>query len=171
MKQLFLFILFAGLLFSCNNKDLIVEGYKPIYIDKAKIHIISTSAPVPIINPGKIYIYNQLVFINERGRGIHIIDNTNPSNPQKTHFLNIPGNYDIAIRNNYLYADNASDLITIDINNLNNISVVSRISNVYDVQKQMYPDFTDGYFECVDTTKGFVVGWYKAELINPKCRR
>jgi len=168
--QLYIVIIF--LLAGCMSKeDLIVEGYKPIYVSYENIYQVSSGSPIAIVNPGKIYLYNNLVLINERGRGIHVIDNTTPSAPQKTHFINIPGNYDMAVKNNYLYADNASDLITLDINNLNSISITSRISNIYDIRKQMYPDFAGGYFECVDTTKGFVIGWYKTELINPKCRR
>jgi len=173
MKHLFYTLLFTVLILtSCDKKeDFIVKGYKPIYIDKTTIHNISSSVPVAIVNPGKIYFYNNLVFINEKGRGVHVVNNTNPSSPVKTNFISIPGNYDIAIKNNFLYADNASDLVTLNINNLNNVFVVSRISSIYDIQKQLYPDFTNGYFECVDTSKGFVVGWYEDELINPKCRR
>jgi len=171
MRKIF-YIIAVFFLSACTNKEeLITEGYKPIYVSYDNIHDVSSGSPVPIVNPGKIYLYNNLVFINEKGRGVHVINNTNPSAPQKTHFITIPGNYDIAIKNNFLYADNACDLVTIDINNLDNVSISSRISNVYDIRKQMYPDFANGYFECVDTTKGFVIGWYKTELINPKCRR
>ena len=173
MKFKFLgLIILIFIISSCENKqDFVVKGYKPIYIDKANIHDISITAPVPMVNPGKIYLYGTYVFINERGRGVHVINNVNPHSPQKINFINIPGNYDIAIRNNFLYADNASDLVTVNISNLSNIQVVSRISDVYDVKRQMYPDFAGGYFECVDTTRGFVIGWYEEDLVNPKCRR
>lgn len=164
------FIIF--LLNACtHSEDLVTEGYRPVYIEKSAIYTVYSGAPQPLINPGKIYLYNQLVFVNERGRGVHVINNSNPSSPQKTHFIHIPGNYDITIRNNYLYADNASDLITIHIANLNQVEVVNRIPQVYDIQKQMFPDFATGHFECVDTSKGFVVGWVKDELINPACFR
>ena len=170
--KLFLIICTAFIICSCENKeDFIVKGYKPIYIDKANIHNISISAPVPMVDPGKIYLYGNYVFINERGRGVHVVNNINPMSPQKVSFINIPGNYDIAIKNNFLYADNASDLVTINISNITNIQVISRIPNVYEEKRQMYPDFAGGYFECVDTTKGFVIGWYEDDLVNPKCRR
>ncbi|MDD2346168.1 MAG: hypothetical protein PHY85_08485, partial [Bacteroidales bacterium] len=104
-------------------------------------------------------------------RGIHVINNSNPESPQNIKFISIPGNYDISIRNNILYADNAKDLVSIDITNLDSVSVKSRIQNVYNEVKQMYPDFATGYFECVDPSKGFVIGWTKTNLVNPKCRR
>jgi len=159
--------------FSCTNKneDLLVEGLKPVYIEKSTIKNIYTTAPQPLKEPGKIYIYGHLVFVNEKGRGIHIIDNSNPYNPTKLKFINIPGNYDLAIKNNFMYVDNASDLVTLNINDLDNITVENRIENVYHVYQQFYPEFHVGYFECVDTTKGFVIAWQKADLTNPKCHR
>lgn len=172
VKHIVAILLCTLFLASCEKReDFVTEGYKPVYVDKDKISDIQVTAPLPLVNPGKIYLYGDKIFINERGRGIHVIDNAIPSAPIKTHFISIPGNYDMAIKNNYLYADNASDLVTLNITNLNNVQVVNRISNIYDVRRQMYPDFGGGYFECVDTTKGFVVGWYKTELVNPKCRR
>lgn len=165
-------ILFSVSFSSCSREeDLITEGYKPIYIEKSAINTVRSGGPEPLVNPGKIYLYNTLVFVNERGRGVHVVNNATPSSPVKTHFIHIPGNYDVAIRNNMMYADNASDLITLDISDLTNIQVKNRIQGVYSVERQMYPDFATGYFECADTTKGFVVGWTKTELVNPKCFR
>ncbi|OPZ98264.1 MAG: hypothetical protein BWY70_01268 [Bacteroidetes bacterium ADurb.Bin408] len=172
VKCLIFVVLCMLIMVSCERKeDFVTQGYKPIYVDKDHISDIAVTSPVPMVNPGKIYLYNNNIFINERGRGIHVVDNAIPTAPLKTRFISIPGNYDIAIKNNYLYADNASDLVTINISDLNNIQIVNRISNIYDVRRQMYPDFDGGYFECVDTTMGFVVGWYKTELVNPKCKR
>jgi hypothetical protein len=157
---------------ACQHDEVsVVEGYKPLYISKDKAFVISSQPPKSLINPGKIYMYGSLIFINERGRGVHVIDNSQPSNPLATHFIQIPGNFDIAIRQNYMYADNYTDLVTIDIHNLSNVSVVHRLGNLYDIHHSFYPDFYRGYFECVDTSLGYVIGWEKAELINPQCRR
>ncbi len=170
-------LIFFGILFlftSCEktlDEKNLTEGYKPIYMDYSNIQNIISLRPVNIVNTGKIYLYQNYVFINERGRGVHVIDNSNPQNPLNIKFLSIPGNYDISIRNNILFADNATDLVAINISNLDNIYVTKRIPNVYAPYSQMFPDFVNGYFECVDTTKGFVVGWYKTMLNDPKCFR
>src|SRR5690606_19554463 len=58
----------------------------------------------PLENPGKIYLYGDYLLINEPQKGIHIIDNSNPSSPQPVHFINIPGNVDLAINTNSSYA-------------------------------------------------------------------
>lgn len=171
MYRLILFLSLILLFVSCEkteNKNL-TEGYKPIYMDYDNIHNIASMRAVNMVNTGKIYLFHNYVFINERGRGVHVIDNSNPRNPQNIKFLSIPGNYDISIRNNILFADNASDLVAINISNLDSIYVTKRIPNVYPTYIQMFPDFIDGAFECVDTTKGFVVGWYKTMLEDPKC--
>ena len=60
-----------------------------------------------IENPGKIYYKDQVIYLNEKYKGIHIIDNSNPESPKNIGFINLPGCIDIAIKNNSLFADNA----------------------------------------------------------------
>ena len=54
---------------------------------------------------GKIITYQNFVFVNEPMEGIHIIDHTDPSNPTNLSFLSIPGNLDMSIVDDHLYAD------------------------------------------------------------------
>jgi len=84
---------------------------------------------------GKIYIYNDFLFINEPNKGIHIYNNANPSAPVNLAFLQIPGNMDLAIQNNILYADSYVDLLAFDISIINNIKQVKRVNDVF---KQFY---------------------------------
>ncbi len=87
-----------------------------------------------LVSPGKMYFYNNFIFINEFKEGIHIIDNDNPASPQNIGFIKIPGNVDIAIQDGFLYADNYMDLVTLDVNNLDNISLTCRDENVFQSQ-------------------------------------
>ncbi|MES2448061.1 MAG: hypothetical protein V4546_12820 [Bacteroidota bacterium] len=80
---------------------------------------------------GKIYIYNDYLFINEPNKGIHIYNNSNPNNPINTGFLQIPGNIDLALHNNILYADSYIDLLAFDITAINNIKLVKRTPEVF----------------------------------------
>jgi len=82
-------------------------------------------------NPGKIYHYNEFIFITEKYEGIHIINNSDPKNPVNTSFIAIPGCVDLAVKNQVLYADNAVDLVSLNIANLNDIQVLSRKTNVF----------------------------------------
>ena len=95
------------------------------------IDSIKSEAPRSLENPGKIYYKNSFIYINEVKKGVHIIDNSNPSSPQNVGFIYIPGNFDIAIRNNTLYADSYSDLIVLDITDNNNVMIKARVEGIF----------------------------------------
>lgn len=174
MKHIILIFIISTLLVSCNGdyeEDFVEEGMKPVYMDKSLAKKIFSEGAKDIINPGKINVKYPYIFINEKGKGVHVINNFNPVNPIPMAFINIPGNVDIAVRGNLLYADNFFDLLTIDISDLQNAQVVHRVSNAFPEHMMLYPQDYFGYFECVDTTKGYVIGWEKAVLQNPKCHR
>src|SRR5438270_13780478 len=88
---------------TCRN---VYTIYKPVYKKLSEVRAQMKTLPSePIINAGKIYTYQQYIFINERNKSIHIINNSNPSSPNNIGFILIPGNFDIAIKVNYFYAD------------------------------------------------------------------
>ena len=90
--------------------------YVPILMTRSALEADFKIEPAKaIVNAGKIYSYQDYLFVNELYEGIHVIDHTNPENPIKMAFLKIIGNVDLSIRNNILFADNAVDLIAIDL--------------------------------------------------------
>lgn len=114
---------------------------KPVYKDKASvIASINGSATEPFSHPGKIYIKDNFIFINEIDKGIHIINNSNPSHPEQVAFLNIPGNEDIAVKGNILYADMYGNLLAIDITDPHNVHITSQISHFF-----MEREFVNGF--------------------------
>ena len=145
-----------------------VEGYRPIYADPSDSDIDFMAAR-PLQDPGKIYVVAQYLLINEKFQGIHIYDNSDPSHPIPLGFLRMIGNTEVAVRNNVLYADHLSDLIAIDISDWNNPRELSRTKQ--DFWSKKIPPGNDKYFECVDDTKGIVIGWKFTVLNNPKCFR
>ena len=85
-----------------------------------------------ILDPGKIYLKDHLIFINEKYKGIHVIDNSNPEVPEKIAFIVVDGCIDLAIKENVLYADNAVDLIAIRFDlEMTEITVTERIKDVF----------------------------------------
>lgn len=177
MKDIFLkvgLLVFIGVFSACNRESKLapdeVEGYKPIYASKEQSNTINQLAPRPLEKPGKIYTYGNYLFVGEKSKGVHIFNNANPSNPVPLSFLEILGNNDIAIKNNFLYADNAGDLLVLNISNPNQITLVSRQKNVIPNSSSPLPP-EEGFFECVDNQKGVVVAWEKTILRKPKCRR
>lgn len=178
MKIHFIFIL---LLFSITACELIrvnepvsigeVEGVRPIYTTVETLTAIETLPPQPIQNLGKIYYKDSLIYVNERNQGFHIIDNTNPANPIPIQFIRVLGSEDIAIKGNALYVDNLTDLVVLDITDRTNIKEVKRIPNLYPEVQQTHPVGYSGYFECVDPSKGIIIGWESTTLVDPTCWR
>lgn len=148
-----------------------IEGYKPIYISKDKAYVVGVEAPRVFGDPGKMFLYQNYILVTDEGSGVHIIDNVNDSMPTKIAFISIPGVVDAAVKNGVLYADNFTDLVAFDVSNMANITFAKRVKDIYPVTNQFYPEFATGYFECVDTTKGYVLRWEKTNLQSPKCYR
>lgn len=147
-----------------------VEGYAPIYVSAAEQFIIKSSAARDYKNPGKIYKYGNYTFQMDRGNGIHVINSSDPSNPQKIKFIQVLGCTDISIKDNMLYTNNFGDLVTINISDINNVTESARNKNAFPVLLDSAPP-ESGYFECIDNSLGVVVGWEKKTLIYPKCSR
>ncbi len=147
-----------------------VEGMRPIYADAADLRDIRVEAPRALERPGKIYRKDGFLFINELAKGVHVINNMDPTSPVPLAFISIPGNVDIAAKGNVFYFDNINDLVAVRVTNGNQIEVLKRIENVLDGGSE-FPEARGMFFECVDKSKGVVVGWEKATISNPKCFR
>jgi hypothetical protein len=135
----------------------------PVYMDfdTFRKSVIKTNGR-SLENPGKIYFKDNYLFINEINDGIHVIDNTNPASPAEIAFIQIPGNMDMAIRNNILLADSYIDLVAIDITDPLNPVEVDRIQNAFPnvlpVLDYTYPVYG------LDFTKGVITGWETKEI-------
>jgi hypothetical protein len=106
--------------------------YTPVYSLKSTVLAnINGDPATPISQTGQIYIKGSYIFLNEVDKGIHIIDNSNPSNPVQTAFLTIPGNLNIAVRNNILYADMYGDLLSIDISNIHQVKFLGSLQGFF----------------------------------------
>jgi len=139
--------------------------YEPIYLSYSDLRKpVAAAAPEALSQSGKIYVYGNLILFNELNRGIHVIDNANPAAPINLLFLPVPGNIDIAVKDNILYADSYIDLVAIDISDPGNSHEVNRVESVfpYDPYQiiigqndQNTMRFCYGY----DETQGVVVGY------------
>lgn len=106
--------------------------FTPVYKSTADIRAaIKADEPQPVSEAGKMFIQGNYIFLNEVNRGIHIIDNTNPSAPVNKAFINIPGNGEVFVKGNVLYADSYTDLLAIDISNIQHIQFKSYLHNAF----------------------------------------
>ncbi len=159
-SALFLTVLIAGLT-ACKDRttELITyEANVPVYMpyDEFRASFLKSS-PIEISHPGKMYFKDGYLFVNEYGKGIHVIDNSDPANPQKVAFYEIMGNVDMAIKGNILFADSYIDLLAIDITDINNPEEIDRIENVF---PEIVPEGELWYpYAMVDKSKGVIVDW------------
>ena len=123
------------LLEGCSNSCETTQQYvyfEPVYATVDEIRAkISLEAPREISTVGKIYYKDGFMYVNEPGEGIHIIDNHDPSQPVVKNFLVVPGNFDLAIKGNTLYADSYVDLVAFDIATPSAVKEVGRMKGVF----------------------------------------
>jgi len=150
-------------------EDVNVIGMKPEYISSDELLQFEQQPSQPIEKAGKIMLYQSYVFLGEINKGIHIIDMSDTANPVNLSFLKIPGNKDLVAQDDRLYADNGPHLLTLNISDIQHITLVQRSMNVFRLS-ELYPAEYSGYFECVDETKGWISGWNEAHLADPKCK-
>lgn len=155
---------------SSNTPDSVL-GYAPVYAADDDLKTIEGQGVTPFTNPGKIYAYGNYSLQVDNGLGIHIINSADPSNPQKIGFIQVKGCSEVSIKNNILYTNNMTDLVSINISDLNNVVVESRIQDAFPLNTLSTPPIAGVYFECVDNEKGTVIGWTQQQLEKPKCYR
>lgn len=155
LTLLFFFIItFLG----CNDR--IEESWEvntPIYMSYDDLRTsFKVAEGQDIIQSGKLYFKGRYIFVNEYQKGIHIIDNYNPRNPKIIKFIEIPGNVDLAIAGDILYADSYVDLLSIDISDINNIKEVDRDLNVF---PYIIPDIETGVLDDIREENGVIIGY------------
>jgi hypothetical protein len=146
MKKLFSFALSVFIVVGFNScvKDTCGHTYsytwfEPLYKTTEQVRAnIKTNPAKEIKAPGKLFIIGDYIFLNEINKGVHIINNSNPAAPVNIGFIDIPGNIDIAVKGNTMYADLYTDLVALDISNPLNV-VKSKIVN------HVFPDRYYGF--------------------------
>lgn len=114
-----------------TNINSLNSAYEPVLADRSILDNIYFTEAKSIVNPGKIYLYDKYILINEIDKGFHIIDNSNSKNPINVGFLSVLACRDVAIRDQILYCDNSNDLISIDLNDIKNPKLISRTKDVF----------------------------------------
>lgn len=124
----------VGIMMGAYDYDPIYPGsYLPVFMLRGEMEkAVKAESPQGMKNPGKIYIYGDYILVNEKYKGIHIIDNHNPESPQNIAFLHIDGCMDMAVKDNLIYTDNAVDLIAIKPNaSYTSIEVTERLAGLF----------------------------------------
>ncbi|UJH66332.1 LVIVD repeat-containing protein [Allomuricauda sp. SCSIO 65647] len=174
-RNVFLTLFVAAIaLLSCEDdengpfEDYLVA--RPLTISKTEFRESSVTVvdPLPIDESGKMYAYKDYIFVNDKYKGVHVIDNSSPENPQKVSFIKIAGNVDISIKDDYLYADSLTDLVVLDISDVNNVTIVDWLEGVLgdggfwlaaEFQNIEWPQADIYDYDGIDFNEDVIVGW------------
>ncbi len=134
-------------LVDCEGDDFIdtASSYEPVFLNRAEFEkSVLVKNSLAIGTSGKIYVKDNLLFINELNQGFHVYDNADPENPKAIKFLEAPGSTDLAIRGKMIYINQATDLIAVEYNSgTNTASLTKRIPNTFPQLRS--PDGFDAY--------------------------
>lgn len=159
LKKLAVYSLLASFipgLFSCT-KDKVTESYtfyRPVYqTSELARKSIKGAVAQPVEYPGKLVVKDHYLFLTELGKGVHVIDYSNPRQPKNIGFVNIPGNEDISVRGHYLYADCYTALAVIDIAQPENATLTSFVNGV----------FPDRYTGLASDSNKIIISWARVD--------
>ncbi len=151
---------------SCNDETdgefVMVNVATPKYMTKEALRSsVEITLPLPIIESGKIYVYKDLVLVNDIENGIHIIDNSNPESPKKVACIKMEANNDMEIKGDYLYVDSLMDLVIFDISNIRDIKEVTRLKDVFPAYVVMpfMDDLVYDYTNHTQNANEIIVSW------------
>lgn len=163
-------VVFAILFSSCKQEYPFYEGEGkyPVYLSFDSLGNIYNLPPQPVTNSGTIVLKDSFLYMSEAGKGIHVFNVADTSNPVQLTFIQIPAHNSFTISGNVIYADNGTNLVAIDVSDIFNIVLLSTNKNVF--KQILFPQFYDGIFECADETKGVVIDWRDTYLTKAKCR-
>lgn len=124
-----LLLFFVSCIYSGNDDDFVPQNiYDPVVMERPEFESAVQVKPIQNIEKsGKIYIKDNLLFINEFRKGFHVFNYSNPLNPIAVGFIQIPGATDLAVRNNTIYINQAVDLVTLQYNiSGNSLTITNR---------------------------------------------
>ncbi len=128
--KILIFLALAFSFFSCTDTCRQVRTYrssKAVSIAQESLaKSIGSAAPQDLKMPGKIYVYGDYLLISETKKGVHVIDNSDTKNPKNISFITVPGVLDMAVKDDILYVDNYTDLVSLSIADPRNIKEVGR---------------------------------------------
>ena len=158
MKKIILLLTIVSLTSTaCIPYNVDKETYTPIFMSRETLgnSVKYIAGGRDMIQTGKIYYRAPYIYVNERYKGVHVINNTNPANPVNEGFILAPGCIDMAVKGNILYIDNAVDLVSID---LDSRQVTKRIRDVF--PEPLPPD--DFFHRINNRPAGYIlVEWIK----------
>jgi hypothetical protein len=161
-----LLTLTVALFFLASCEDRRYQTYManvPVYMTYEELRAsFEVTGGQDLVKPGKIYFKDEYMYINEYSKGIHVVDLSDPASPVQKAFIHVPGNVDMAIRNNILYADSFVDLLLIDISDPVHPKEIRRMKDLFEY---LIPPYNNDYpLDEIDQEKGVIVEFKVEEI-------
>ena len=148
-----------------------VWGYRAVYSSDTTLLKVATIAPQPIEEAGKIFVVGNLIFQNEQGKGLHVLDKTNPAAVVNKGFIQIRGNTEVTLKGTFLYANSFTDLLVIDIKDWQAPVEVKKIKKAFlyggslATNLHLPPPQHGTYYSCVSNGNGVHIGWVQDSIL------
>ncbi len=120
-------------------RSAMTNRYKPLISAALVLLLLSVGWENRDASPvrfGKIYLYDQTLYVSELARGIRQLGISSPTNPENLGLIKIAGNHDTALRGTadgrrILYADSYADLIVLDVTNPAAPKALDTLRNIF----------------------------------------
>jgi hypothetical protein len=156
-----------------------VWGYKPVFSTDSALLAIRSDTARPMKQAGKIYVKDNLIFQNDIGLGVHVIDRTDPAHLVPVGFIRIRGNTEISIKDNFLYANAYQDLVVLDVSNWQQVQLVKKIPNAFNnftlygsgIDPNIPVPEKNVYYQCNNANNSFGIhtGWVRDSVYTYEC--
>ena len=127
MKNIFLTLILAVLIVSCENESETVHKYSkpyyltkdyPVYLDASDI--LTDIQVKPVVHPEtafKIVSTDEYIFVGEMMKGIHVYEKTDAQHVNPLCFIECKYLKAFDVMDDYLYCNNFIDLLVVDVEN------------------------------------------------------
>ena len=159
MKRIIILLVIVSFSTAFRSDNGKKDMYTPVFISRETLEnsVKYIAGARDMIQTGKIYYRAPYIYVNERYKGVHVINNTDPANPVNEGFILAPGCIDMAVKENILYIDNAVDLVSI---NLDSRQITKRIRNIF--PEPLPPEDFFYYLNYSNRPEGYIlVEWKK----------
>ncbi|NUO47669.1 MAG: hypothetical protein HOV80_02305 [Polyangiaceae bacterium] len=136
--------------------------HRPVYMswEELRTTAVQVEAPRPVRRRGKLLATDGLLFLSERGEGVHVFLTADPNDPRALMFIRIPGTTDVLVRGLRLYADSFVDLLVFDLDVGNATArLVNRVEDCfdYDPYQTLTSDTPVSLRSAIDKAQGVVI--------------
>jgi hypothetical protein len=153
-----MFLIMSGTMWLLTCSDVAADyySYAPVLMERTELErsVSFVEGTRGMEQPGKIWVSGTKIFVNDKYKGVHIIDNSNPASPRQIGFIMAPGCLDMAVRGDIVYLDNAVDLVAFD---MTTHKVTERLKNYF--PEPANPTGEHFY----NSTDLIVVGWRQVD--------